>query len=171
MDSEGLEKAVFVYRPVGVRAAALWGYLVLSLMSALILGVGLGGAPGGGMAAGISILGLWISLRAWRMTFVVTQQGVFVRNRWRSRAFVWPEIEAFKVRRLFTGGAIPVHVIGVQLRASSVVFPAQVTSGKGNREAFLECLRAESSRHGVRLEVSAQDLRTNDGWLRRMRSG
>lgn len=76
---------------LALRATAV-GYTLFWLLMVL-------GAPANGRVA-LAVVGaafVPVAVRAWRVALVVVNEGVIVRNLWRTRRFSWSDIHRFEV--------------------------------------------------------------------------
>jgi hypothetical protein len=115
-------------------------------------------------AAGVPfvVVGTAWLVRALRVSFEVSPEGVVIRNVFRTRRVAWPEIAGIGWRLLtvgMPGGSVP--ELAVKL-GSGTVLTATATAGLGHEAAghLVDAVAPFASQSGIELHVTVDDLRS-----------
>jgi hypothetical protein len=122
------------YKPRRFRFNGASIALMLCALPVFILGLVLG-SPWRYVAASIALVPTaWAIRRAFRISLVVTEDRVTVKNYWRTHAFPWSEVEGVGVA-LKQQGVLPQPALAFKLR-SGEVFAQATPFRKSERQEF-----------------------------------
>jgi Bacterial PH domain len=99
-------------------------------------------------------------LRAFRISLVLDEEGIEIKNYWRTKRFRWEDVAAIRAAPVLTrlpsyGG--PPHAVVFETRTGGTI-RSQATEGmKGRKTLVLGLLRARAYRHGFEYKIWPAD--------------
>jgi len=131
------------YEPFRFRFNSAVCALITCATAAFCFFVGLLPVPWNYVCATLCLLPApWLARRAFRISLVVTKDGVTVQNYWKTHRLGWPEIRGVGIGLKQQGGVAPQPALAFSLRNGGAVFAQATPLRQTPRREFMAAVLA-----------------------------
>lgn len=143
---------------------------MLSVMPAFVLFL-ITGSPWRYLVASLALVPTpWLVRRGFRASLVVTQDGVTVKNFWKTYMFPWSEVEGVGIA-LTQQGILPQPALAFKLRDGEAVFAQATPFRRSEREKFQAAVLALAPSTVAELADTAAPIGSDRALSNRLRLG